>query len=62
MLTLEQLMAIMPHAGKTRAAMFLWPLNEAMKEFHIGTPNRQAAFLAQIADRNVQSKLATGRL
>ena len=49
MLTLEQLIAIMPYAGKTRAAMFLWPLNEAMKESHIDTPGRQAAFLAQIA-------------
>lgn len=49
MLTLEQLMAIMPYAGKIRSAMFLWPLNDAMEEFHIDNQYRQAAFLAQIA-------------
>jgi putative chitinase len=47
-LTLDQLKAIMPYAGQ-RAAVFLAPLNAAMVEFDINTPERQAAFLAQIA-------------
>lgn len=48
MVSFDQLQRIMPLAGK-RAAIFLVPLNEAMQEFEITTPKRQAAFLAQIA-------------
>jgi len=48
MLTLTQLHKIMPYAGD-RAPVFLVPLNDAMDEFGIDTPARQAAFLAQIA-------------
>lgn len=48
MITLDQLRAIMPYAGK-RAEVFLDPLNRAMDEFKIDTPARQAAFLAQVA-------------
>jgi putative chitinase len=48
MITLDQLRAIMPFAGK-RAEIFLEPLNRAMEEFQINTPVRKAAFLAQIA-------------
>lgn len=47
MITLDQLKAIMPHAG-TRAAVFLPAINDAMDEFGIDTPTRQAAFLAQV--------------
>lgn len=47
-LTLDQLRAIMPHAG-ARAEIFLAPLNRAMAEFGIDTPARRAAFLAQVA-------------
>jgi len=47
-MTLEQLLAIMPTAGK-RADAFLVPLTAAMAEFEINTPKRKAAFLAQIA-------------
>lgn len=46
-LTLDQLRAIMPYAGK-RAEVFLAPLNAAMAEFEINTQPRMAAFLAQI--------------
>ena len=49
MLTLAQLLEIMPNAGKDRAAQFLSHINSAMLEFSITTPARQAAFLAQIA-------------
>ncbi len=48
MITLEQLRRIMPYAGE-RAEAFLDPLNQAMAEFGIDTPQRQAAFLSQIA-------------
>lgn len=44
----EQLLAIMPGAG-ARIDAWLAPLTDAMAQFHITTPLRQAAFLAQIA-------------
>lgn len=43
------LASIMPHAPKERCSTFLPFMLEAMAEFHINTPLRQAAFLAQIA-------------
>lgn len=48
-LTITQLLAIMPYASSTRAELFLPFINAAMQEFGITTPERQAAFLAQIA-------------
>ena len=48
MITVEQLKACMPHA-RSRADEFLEPLNDAMDIFSINTPQRQAAFLAQVA-------------
>lgn len=48
-LTLTQLRQVMPHAP----AKFLQPLNSAMKQFQINTPERVAAFLSQLA---VESK------
>lgn len=48
MITLEQLKKIIPYAGH-RAGVFLGPLNDAMAEYGIDTPVRQAAFLAQVA-------------
>ena len=63
MITLDQLRAIMPHAGK-RAEVFLEPLNRAMEEFSIDTPARQSAFLAQVAHEsgslNYVRELASG--
>lgn len=47
-MNLDDLRRIMPNAGN-RAALFLQPLNDAMTEFGIDTPQRQAAFLAQLA-------------
>ena len=46
-------MQIMPLAGH-RAKLFLAPLNAAMAEFDIGTPLRQAAFLAQVGHESGQ--------
>lgn len=48
MITLEQLKKIIPYAGQ-RAGVFYGPLCDAMQEFSIDTPKRQAAFLAQLA-------------
>ncbi len=49
LITLNQLLEIMPSAGKDRAALFLSHINSALIEFDIVTPARQAAFLAQVA-------------
>lgn len=48
MITLEQLKKIIPYAGP-RSGVFFQPLLNAMDEFEINTPARQAAFFAQIA-------------
>jgi putative chitinase len=53
MVTKEQLLAIMPLAGK-RVDQFLDALNAAMAEFEITSPARIAAFLAQIAHESGQ--------
>jgi putative chitinase len=47
-LTLSELQTIMPYAG-LRASIYLEPLNASMDEFGIDNPDRQAAFLAQVA-------------
>ena len=47
-ISLEELTSIIPHSHQ-RAEIFLEPLQAAMNEFEINTPQRQAAFLAQIA-------------
>lgn len=54
-LTLQQLQQIMPYA-KDRATIFLLDLNNAMEEFEINTPIRQAAFLAQVGHESGQLK------
>jgi putative chitinase len=48
MVTLTQLQKIMPFAGR-RALLYYRPLTDAMEEFGINTPAREAAFLALIA-------------
>jgi putative chitinase len=47
-LSIESLRSIMPLIGD-RAETFLQPLNDAMEIYEIDTPQRQAAFLAQLA-------------
>lgn len=63
MVTLDQLKKIVLYAGP-RAAVYCGPLNEAMDEFGIDEPARQAAFLAQIAHESGSlryvKELATG--
>ncbi len=48
MITVDQLRQIMPHA-RTKAILYAEPLSDAMDEFEINTPQRMAAFLAQVA-------------
>lgn len=48
MITREQLVAILPHAPRSRIDLFLAPLNAAMIGYRIDTPSRQAAFVAQV--------------
>ncbi|MBB5610528.1 MULTISPECIES: glycoside hydrolase family 19 protein [unclassified Janthinobacterium] len=64
MMTLAQLVQIMPYA-RSRASVFLQPLNAAMLEFGINTPARQASFLAQVGHESGQllyvRELASGQ-
>lgn len=50
-MTFEDLRAIMPNAGRW-AMVYADALTDAMHEFDINTPTRQAAFLAQIAEES----------
>jgi putative chitinase len=50
----EQLLRIMPFAGRKRVALFAPPLDDAMREFGISTPLQQAAFLAQVGHESGQ--------
>lgn len=52
-MTGAQLLAILPFAGQ-RVALYLEPLNNAMREFGIDTPARQASFLAQVGHESAQ--------
>jgi len=52
-MTREELLRIMPRAG-AHADVFSAPLAAAMAEFGIATPQRQAAFLAQVAHESDQ--------
>ena len=64
MISLAQLQAIMPHAGK-RASLFLDPLNKTMDAYRIDSKARTAAFLAQVGHESGQllyvKELASGQ-
>lgn len=53
-ITPEQLRAIMPTLSSAKAQQYLPFLNAAMAEAQINTPQRQAAFLAQLAHESGQ--------
>jgi predicted chitinase len=55
-ITLDQLRAIMPNLPLDKAQQYLPLLNQAMAEAHIDTPQRQAAFLAQLAHESGEFK------
>jgi len=61
--TLEQLIKIMPE-GKRRLPLFVEPINSTLAEFSINTPDRAAAFLAQLGHESGQfrymAELASG--
>ena len=64
MITASDLHAILPHATGGNIDRFWQPLNDAMDEFSINTPTRQAAFIAQIGHESGSLRyvreLATG--
>lgn len=49
MITVEEMKKIAPFANKAKVELFTPLLNDAMKEFDIDNPMREAAFLAQVA-------------
>lgn len=53
-ITIEVLRAVMPNLSASKAAEYLPLLNAAMAEAQINTPQRQAAFLAQLAHESVE--------
>jgi putative chitinase len=53
-MTIEQLLKVVPLAGRARAAAFLVPLNKSMPEYGITTLARRASFMAQIAHESGQ--------
>lgn len=63
-MTPADLLAILPNAGR-RADLLAVPIAEAMDEFEINTPARQAAFIAQIGHESGQfrymEELASGQ-
>jgi putative chitinase len=65
MITEADLSVIMPQAKAGNVALFVQPINDALDEFHINTPIRQAAFLAQIAHESGQlrysEEIASGK-
>ena len=64
MILLDDLRAICPITKKARLETFVEPLNVAMQEFEINTPEREACFLAQVAHEsgafNYVRELASG--
>lgn len=54
MITRADLREIMPQAAENAIDGFMEPLNDAMDEFGIDSPERQSAFLAQIAHESGQ--------
>jgi putative chitinase len=55
-LTEEQLKKIMPRISSKNLKLYLSPLNSAMKEFEINTPQRITAFVAQLAHESMEFK------
>lgn len=50
MITIADLRSICPNASFERLELFVEPLNEAMAKLPINNPEREAMFIAQIAN------------
>ena len=50
--TADQLMQIVPSLSKARADEIVGPLNDAMQQGGMNTPQRQAAFISQVAEES----------
>jgi len=61
-ITNEQLLAIMPQAKSQNVQAYLPYLNQAMPVYHIDTPVRAAAFLAQLGHESGQFSVVTENL
>jgi putative chitinase len=63
-ISIQTLQQIMPNLPDHLAAIYIGPLNQAMREYGINTPARQAAFLAQLAHESIEltafEELASG--
>lgn len=55
-LTADQLRQIVPGLSAERAAQIVGPLNDAMKQGGMNTPQRQAAFISQVAEESDRFK------
>lgn len=55
-MTIDQLLAISPAVKEPRGSEYLPYLNQAMEEFEISTPLRQAAFIAQLLHESASFK------
>lgn len=62
MITVEQLAKIFPSAAAADLNEICKPLNDAMTEFNITTPARQAMFIAQCAHESAHFKRVTENL
>jgi predicted chitinase len=56
MITEDILLKIMPNLNRSRCEEYFQPLQQAMEEFEINTPLREATFLAQIAHESGEFK------
>ena len=56
LITVEQLRKIMPGLKRPTAEVHIGHLNAAMEAYAITTPQRQAAFLAQVAHESGELK------
>ena len=56
LITAEQLRKIMPGLKRSTADAYIDHLNAAMEAYAITTPQRQAAFLAQVAHESGELK------
>lgn len=62
MITMQNLVDIFPYQTTERLANFIEPLKRVMEKYHINTPIRKAAFLAQVGHESGAFKAITENL